>query len=127
MVIFVVTLYIRKRRSDSARLLHTIFQSLHFSFAQVHAPSLWGLLYLTVFGSLVAYLSYLWLLKERPAAQVSSYVYVNPVVAVILGAVIAGETITNLQVLALIVILCGVLLINLPKYKTQKKKEICVS
>jgi len=113
--------------SGFVSMMWSIFsgESKNFSFPQVHTAAWLGFFYLVVFGSLIAYLSYLWLLKEKPAAQVSSYVYVNPVVAVILGAVIAGETISNMQVLALAVILIGVLMINLPKYKVRKK-QVCV-
>ena len=49
----------------------------------------WG--YLVVFGSIVAFTAYSWLLGVAPVSQVSTYAYVNPVVAVLLGAVIAGE------------------------------------
>jgi len=76
-----------------------------------------GLLYLIVMGSVVTYISYLWLLKIRPAAQVTTYVYVNPVVAVLLGALIANEQITWLQIIALVIILSGVLIVNRVRYK----------
>jgi drug/metabolite transporter (DMT)-like permease len=98
-----------------------------FSFSQMHTNSLLALLYLIVFGSLVTYLCYIWLLQARPAAQVSSYVYVNPIVAILLGAIIGRETITGLHILSLTIILCGVLLINLPKYKTSKTKRLSVN
>jgi drug/metabolite transporter (DMT)-like permease len=49
----------------------------------------WG--YLVVFGSIVAFTAYSWLLGVAPVSQVSTYAYVNPVVAVLLGALIAGE------------------------------------
>jgi drug/metabolite transporter (DMT)-like permease len=64
------------------------------------------------------------LLKVRPAAQVSSYVYVNPVVAILLGGLIGKEPITLLHILCLAIILLGVLLINLPKYKLPRPKKI---
>ena len=51
----------------------------------------WG--YLVVFGSIVAFTAYSWLLGVAPVSQVSTYAYVNPVVAVLLGAIIAGETV----------------------------------
>jgi drug/metabolite transporter (DMT)-like permease len=51
----------------------------------------WG--YLVVFGSIVAFTAYSWLLGVAPVSQVSTYAYVNPVVAVLLGALIAGEEI----------------------------------
>ncbi len=91
-----------------------------FSVARVSQGSLTALIYLVFLGSIVAYLSYLYLLQIRPPAQVSTYVYVNPLIAVLLGAIIANEQISFIQVIALIVILCGVLLVNIPNYKTLK-------
>jgi drug/metabolite transporter (DMT)-like permease len=97
-------------------------EAKNFSFAEVNTTAWLALVYLVVMGSLVAYLSYLWLLKIRPLAIVSTYVYVNPVVALLLGAVIAGEAITALQVFALIIILAGVLLVNKAKFRSSSKK-----
>ena len=98
-----------------------------FSLSQVHTGSFLALLYLVVFGSLITYLCYIWLLQVKPPAQASSYVYVNPIVAILFGALIGRETITGVHVLSLTIILCGVLLINLPKYKTSKAKQLSVS
>lgn len=89
-----------------------------FHFAAVSAQSWFGLAYLITFGSLIGYLSYVWLLKIRPAVQVGTYAYVNPVVAMLLGWLIASEPLDWQQVTALAVILSGVLLINLPKYRS---------
>jgi drug/metabolite transporter (DMT)-like permease len=99
----------------------------HFSFSHTTVSAWSALLYLTVMGSIVAYLSYLWLLKVRPAAQVSSYVYVNPIVALLLGSMVANEKITMIQITGLAIILCGVFLANLAKYGKKKSKEICLS
>jgi len=94
-----------------------------FSVSRV-APAAWtSVIYLALFGSLITYLSYLWLLKVRSPAQVSTYVYINPIVALVLGAIIAHEKITGLQVLALTIILSGVLLVNLAKFRTFYKKQ----
>src|SRR5256884_7984743 len=60
---------------------------------QVSTTSLVALLYLIVFGSLVGFSAYVWLLRSAPLSLVSTYAYVNPVVAVILGAVFVGEAI----------------------------------
>jgi len=90
----------------------------------VHQSAWLGFLYLAVFGSILTYICYLWLLKVRPAAQVSSYVYVNPIVAILLGGLIGKEPITLLHILSLAIILFGVLLINLPKYKLPRPKKI---
>jgi drug/metabolite transporter (DMT)-like permease len=75
--------------------------------------------YLVVFGSLAAYTAYVWLLKIRPAAQVSTYAYVNPLIAVLLGVLFAGERLTLLQGCGLVVILVSVLTINLAKYRSR--------
>jgi drug/metabolite transporter (DMT)-like permease len=82
-------------------------------------PSLsWiSIAYLVVMGSLVGYSAFTWLLQVRPAAQVSTHAYVNPVVAVLLGVMFIGERLSWLQILGLMVILCSVLLINLAKYR----------
>jgi drug/metabolite transporter (DMT)-like permease len=79
-----------------------------------------ALIYLIIFGSIAAFSAYTWLLKVRPAAQVSTYAYVNPVIAVILGVVFANESISLIQLAGLFVILASVLLINLAKYKKKK-------
>ena len=97
-------------------------EARNFSFVSVSLSAWLGFLYLMVMGSLVAYLSYLWLLKIRPIAIISTYVYVNPVVALLLGALIAGEKITILQVSALVVILIGVLFVNKARFNTRSKK-----
>lgn len=93
-----------------------------FSPASVSAESWLGLAYLISFGSLVGYLSYVWLLGVRSTVQVGTYAYVNPVVAVLLGWSFAGEPFSGRQLLALSVILFGVLLINLPKYRFLRVK-----
>lgn len=91
-----------------------------FDWQAVSAESWLGLAYLITFGSLIGYLSYVWLLSIRPMVQVGTYAYVNPVVAMLLGWAFAGEPFSTLQLLALVVILTGVLLINAPKYGLVK-------
>lgn len=88
-----------------------------------------ALLYLIIFGSIAAFSAYVWLLQVRPATQVSTYAYVNPVIAVILGVLFAHESITLLQVGGLVIILGSVLLINLSKYRKEKhaKMELAVT
>jgi drug/metabolite transporter (DMT)-like permease len=95
-----------------------------FSFAAVSTESWLGLAYLISFGSLLGYLSYVWLLSVRPVVQVGTYAYVNPVVAVLLGSLFAAEPFSVRQMLALAVILAGVLLINLPKYRSFQVKMV---
>ena len=77
--------------------------------------------YLVTMGSLVAYSAYTWLLQVRPATQVSTHAYVNPVVAVILGVIFAGEQLSMVQLSGLLIILFSVLLINLGKYRSDAR------
>lgn len=68
--------------------------------------------YLIIFGSLLAYSAYVWLLKVRPAMEVGTHAYVNPFIAVLLGIFLGNEQVTALQIVGLVVILLGVLLIS---------------
>lgn len=67
--------------------------------------------YLVVFGSLVAFNAYMLLLARAPAALASSYTFVNPVIAMLLGVWIAHETVTRFEWYAVAVVLAGVLLL----------------
>lgn len=93
-----------------------------FELQSVTTISWLSLLYLILFGSLAAYSAYVWLLQVRPATQVSTYAYVNPVVAVLLGVYFAGEHISLVQTSGFVVILGSVLLINLAKYRNEQKR-----
>ncbi|HEV9038745.1 MAG TPA: EamA family transporter [Puia sp.] len=87
-----------------------------FQVRQVPMSSWLAIVYLVTLGSLAGYSAFVWLLQVRPATQVSTHAYVNPVVAVLLGVFFAGEEMTPLQLLGLAIILCSVLMINLSKY-----------
>lgn len=93
----------------------------HFQWREVSTDSWMAAIYLVIFGSLAAFSAYVWLLSVRPATQVSTYAYVNPVVAVLLGVFFADEHISLLQILGLATILTSVLLINLSKYRNNQK------
>lgn len=73
--------------------------------------SLLALAFLVVFGSLVAFTAYGWLVRHAPSPLVSTYAYVNPVVAVGLGAALAGEQIGGREIAAGLVILSSVALL----------------
>jgi len=83
-----------------------------FSFGEVSMRSWWGLLYLITFGSLVGFVSYGWLLHNAPVSLTSTYAYVNPVVAVILGWLLADEALDTRIVIASAIIIGSVILIN---------------
>jgi drug/metabolite transporter (DMT)-like permease len=73
--------------------------------------SLLALAYLVVFGSWVAFTAYGWLLQNAPISKVATYAYVNPVVAIALGWLVLGESITPLTLLAAAVIVGSVALV----------------
>jgi drug/metabolite transporter (DMT)-like permease len=77
-------------------------------WSQVSTASLLGVAYLIVFGSLVAFTAYTWLLAHAPVSTVATYAYVNPVVAVALGALVLHEPITLRTILASVLILGAV-------------------
>jgi len=94
-----------------------------FQWKEVSGDAWLSVLYLVVMGSIVGFSAYVWLLKERPAMQVSTYAYVNPVVAVLLGVFFANEKISSIQIIGLIIILGSVFMINMAKYRREKQAE----
>lgn len=78
----------------------------------VSSVSWLSLSYLIVFGSMMAYTAYIWLLRVRPATEVATHAYVNPVVAVVIGAGLGHEDVTLIQLSGLAVILISVMMVN---------------
>jgi drug/metabolite transporter (DMT)-like permease len=70
--------------------------------------SIWSFIYLIIFGSLVAYTAYTWLLQNAPISQVATYAYVNPVVAVVLGALVLDEQLDVAMILGAVMIVASV-------------------
>ncbi len=79
--------------------------------AAVTSTSLWAIVYLAVFGSVIGFSCFAWLLRVEPPSRVSTYAYVNPVVAVLLGAAIGGEPLTPQTGIATVIIVGSVVLI----------------
>jgi len=77
--------------------------------------------YLLLFGSLIGFSAYIWLLHNVRPALAGSYAYVNPVIAVVLGVMLAGERFTPHDIGAMAVILLGVVAITLGKLRAQKQ------
>ena len=75
------------------------------------ADSLLALGYLALFGSILAFTAYVWLLQHAPISQISTYAYVNPVVAVALGALVLGEQITAATLLGGAIIVLAVVVV----------------
>ncbi|HQE12092.1 MAG TPA: EamA family transporter, partial [Flavipsychrobacter sp.] len=89
----------------------------------LHPDVLYPLIYLIVFGSILAYTAYMFALKELPVGIVTLYAYVNPLVAVVLGYFWLDENLTGYTLLAFISIIAGVYLVNYG-YKRQQRKAI---
>jgi len=126
------SLYSRQARLPSSSLLGTgmemligslglfIFSAVigewnQFDPATVSMRSIGGLIYLILFGSFIGFVAYTWLLRNAPTPIVSTYAYVNPVVALFLGSVIAGETLDKQDIISALIILSGVILITTAK------------
>lgn len=95
----------------------------YFSIISVGLKAWLAVSYLAVAGSIAAFIAYNWLLTQKPSAIVGTYAYVNPVVAVLLGWLIADEVISVYQLTGMMVILFSALLINLSKYNGQKLQK----
>jgi drug/metabolite transporter (DMT)-like permease len=99
-----------------AVILNSDFSRL--SMRAISTQSVVAFLYLTFFGSIVAFTAYSWLLKAASPSRAITSSYVNPVVAVILGWALAGEAITYRMLWAMITILLGVVVITSAKTRT---------
>ena len=87
-------------------------EARQLDLATISTPSLLALAYLILFGSIVAFTAYVWLLKNVQATKVSTYAYVNPVIAVFLGWLILDERVTPLMITAVAIIILSVILIT---------------
>jgi drug/metabolite transporter (DMT)-like permease len=99
----------------------------NFSLAQVSAQSWLALLYLIAFGSMIGFVSYVWLLQNAPVSLVATYAYVNPLVAVFLGNWFAQEPLTPRTLLAAGIIIGAVVVINSArqaKAKTEARQPV---
>lgn len=96
-------------------LLLVLSPLFHERWHTPSAASLWALGYLVVFGSILAYSAYMFLVARVSPALATSYAYVNPVVAVLLGTLLGGEHLSGYGWLALGVILAGVALVAWPR------------
>ena len=81
------------------------------NIAAFSAKSILAFFYLVVFGSIIGFSSYSWLIRVAPPSRVATYAYVNPLVAVLLGWLLGGETVTIQMLLAGLLILPAVILI----------------
>ena len=95
----------------------TLFAGTHLtgnavSLAAIPWQSWTAITYLVVFGSVISFIAYLYALQNLPTEQASLYAYINPIVAVLLGALLFGETLTMFIVAGVLITLYGVFLVN---------------
>ena len=101
------------------------FHSLHW--ANVSLKSMLGLAYLITFGSIVAFTSYTWLLQRCPPTLVATHTYANPMVAVLLGWLLASEALTLRVALASVAILGAIVLIRRGERQTERRAAVKAS
>lgn len=99
-------------------------EGVQLELARVSPQSLLALFYLIVFGSLIGYTAYVWLLQVSTPARVSTYAYVNPVVAVFLGWALAGEPLTPRVLIATAVIVGSVVVITLSRGNSDRPTAV---
>ncbi len=113
----------------SAAIAFTLVALLSGEYARFDMTSVrlvdWGAMaYLATMGSILAFGSYIWLLQHRPATEVSTYAYINPIVALILAHFFTSHHVSVLQIGGLVVVLLSVLLMNWNLYRDNKKFKV---
>ena len=93
-----------------------------FDLADVSRRSMIAFIYLTSIGSLVGFTAYIWLLGNQPPSRVSTYAYVNPVVAVFLGWAFAGEPLSLRTMIAAAIIIGAVALITTARSGSRRER-----
>ncbi len=93
-----------------------------FHPAAVSRGAWFALLYLIVFGSIIAFTAYVWLIHHESPTKVGTYAYVNPVVAVIVGYFLGGEALGLRTILGTVCVLTSVIVITSSKVKTELSK-----
>jgi drug/metabolite transporter (DMT)-like permease len=98
-----------------------------FQLSAITAKSALGLAYLALFGTIIAFTAYTWLLSHISATVVSTHTYVNPIIAVLLGWALAGETLSARVVIAAAVILGSIVLIRRGTRVVDVEKELSMA
>jgi drug/metabolite transporter (DMT)-like permease len=93
------------------------------SLSEIPAISWWSIGYLVVFGSILTFIAFIYALQNLPAEISSVYSYINPIIAVILGAVIFGEVLNAAIAIGGGVTLFGLYMVNYSMRKTRKNNS----
>jgi drug/metabolite transporter (DMT)-like permease len=100
----------------------------HPHCSQFSGRSIFGVFYLVTFGSVIGYTAYVWLLDNAPIGKVATYAYVNPVVAIALGAIVLHESLTwTIGIGALLVLACVALVVRQESGTTTEAKPVPVA
>jgi drug/metabolite transporter (DMT)-like permease len=132
------TLIARRHRTSAAPMAAAVVQTLsggaamtlaafvvgeHPTASMLSMRSCLAVLYLAVVGSVVAYTAYNYVLKRMSAGKVSSYAYVNPAIAVIVGALFLGESVTLRMLASMLIILSGVAMIQIERVRRASTRR----
>ena len=99
--------------AGGAILLPIGLAATHPHFSEFSGRSIFGWFYLVTFGSIVGYTAYVWLLDNAPLGTVATYAYVNPIVAIVLGAIVLHEKLTwTIGIGAVLVLACVALVLR---------------
>jgi len=93
---------------------------IKFNVSNLSSNGWLGVIYLALAGSIGAFVSYHWLLRQWPAARVGTYAYINPLIAVVLGYFVLSESINFYQLIGMVFILVAAFIVN--KYKAELSK-----
>ena len=99
----------------------------HNELHAVKTNAIWAISYLIVFGSIIAYGSFMYVLNKLPATVVSMHNYINTIVAVILGWAILGETLNEWVALSTVLTIAGVYMVNRGMRRNKKAAEKAAS
>ena len=100
----------------------------HPHFSQFSGRSIVGFFYLVTFGSVIGYTAYVWLLDNAPIGKVATYAYVNPVVAIALGAIVLHESLTwSIGIGAVLVLACVAAVVRQESASKREAKPVPVA
>ena len=85
-----------------------------------------SMVYLVFCASILAFTAYVWLIAHEPASRVASYAYVNPVIALVAGAALAGERLSAFQLIGALLVLAGVFATLTGKKLVPARKSVTV-
>lgn len=105
-----------------------LFADLKGNLTHPHIPwamrSVWAVIYLVVCGSLIGYTAYIWLLAHVQTSKVSTYAYVNPIVAVFLGWIVLHEKVDRFILIGSAIVIASVAIVNTATVKTKQPATV---